>query len=71
MTEFKQHFGKYSELSQTEDILVLKNGKPYYRIVAANSTNSWESFFDKYEGIMREEDVDLNDPVAAGILGKL
>ena len=71
MTEFKQHFGKYSDLSQTEDILVLKNGKPFYRIVSANSPNSWESFFEKYEGSMREEDVDLSDPIAAGILRKL
>ena len=71
MTEFKQHFGKYSELSQTEDILVLKNGKPYYRIVSVNSSNSWESFFEKYEGSMREADVDLSDPIAAGILRKL
>ena len=71
MTQFKQEFGKYSKLSQSEDILVLKNGKPYYRIVSVNSPNSWETFFDKYEGSMREEEVDLSDPIAAGIIGKL
>lgn len=71
MTQFKQQFGKYSELSQTEDILVLKNGKPFYKISSVNSKNSWESFFEKYEGIIKEEDLDLNDPITAGILGKL
>ena len=29
MTQLKKEFGKYFKLSQTEDILVLKNGKPY------------------------------------------
>ena len=71
MTQFKQQFGKYSKLSQDEDILVLKNGKPYFRIVSANSKTSWESFFDKYEGLTNEKDVDLNDPIAARIIGKL
>ena len=71
MTQYKQQLGKYSELSQSEDILVLKNGKPYFRIVAVSKPNSWESFFDKYEGIIKEEDVDLGDPITAGILGKL
>ena len=71
MTQFKQQFGKYSDLSQTEDILVLKNGKPFYKITSVNSKNSWESFFDKYEGSMNEKDVDLSDPIAAGIIGKL
>ena len=71
MTQFKQQFGKYSELSQSEDILVLKNGKPYMKIMSATSSNSWESFFEKYEGSMSEKDVDLNDPIAAGIIGKL
>lgn len=71
MTQYKKEFGKYSELSQTEDILVLKNGKPYIKITSAKSSNSWESFFDKYEGIVKEEDLDLNDPITAGIIGKL
>ena len=71
MTQLKQELGKYSELSQSEDILVLKNGKPLFKMVSASSSNSWESFFDKYEGITNEEDVDLNDPIAAGIIGKL
>ena len=71
MTQLKQELGKYSELSQSEDILVLKNGKPFFRMISANSPNSWESFFDKYEGSMNEEDVDLSDPIAAGIIGKL
>ena len=71
MTQYKQQFGKYSELSQSEDILVLKNGKPYFRIVSVNKPNSWESFFEKYEGIINEEDLNLNDPITAGILGKL
>ena len=71
MTQFKRQFGKYSELSQSEDILVLKNGKPYYRISSVKSANSWETFFDKYEGSMNEKDVDLSDPIAAGIVGKL
>ena len=71
MTQFKQQFGKYSDLSQTEDILVLKNGKPFYKISSVRSPNSWESFFDKYEGSMNEKDVDLSDPIAEGIIGKL
>ena len=71
MTQYKKEFGKYSELSQTEDILVLKNGKPYIKITSAKESNSWESFFDKYEGIVKEEDLDLNDPITAGIIGKL
>ena len=71
MTQLKQELGKYSELSQKEDILVLKNGKPFFRIVSVNSSNSWESFFDKYEGSMEEKDVDLSDPISAGIIGKL
>ena len=71
MTQYKKQLGKYSELSQSEDILVLKNGKPYFHIVAVNKPNSWESFFDKYEGLIKEEDLDLNDPITAGILGKL
>ena len=71
MTQLKKQFGKYFELSQTEDIFVLKNGKPYSRISNAKNSNSWESFFEKYEGTMNEEDVDLNDPIAAGIIGKL
>lgn len=71
MTQLKKQFGKYFELSQTEDILVLKNGKPYSRISNAQVSNSWESFFEKYEGIIKEEDLDLNDPITVGILGKL
>jgi len=71
MTQYKQQLGKYSELSQSEDILVLKNGKPFFRIIGVNKPNSWESFFEKYEGIVKEEDLDLNDPITAGILGKL
>lgn len=71
MTQYKKELGKYSELSQAEDILVLKNGKPYIKITSAKKSNSWESFFDKYEGILKEEDLDLNDPITAGIIGKL
>jgi len=32
---------------------------------------NWEEFFNEYEGIFKEEDLDLNDPITAGILGKL
>ena len=70
-TEFKEQFGKYIELGTKEDILVTKNGKPLVRIVSADTKPSWESFFDKYEGFIKEEDVDLSDPIAAGIIGKL
>ena len=70
-TEFKENFGKYLELGQKEDILVTKNGKPLVRIVSAKGSSSWNDFFDKYEGIVKEEDLDLNDPITAGILGKL
>lgn len=71
MTQYKKELGRYSALSQKEDILVLKNGKPYMTVRAAKKSNSWESFFDKYEGIIKEEELDLNDPITAGILGKL
>ena len=56
-TEFKENFGKYLELGRKEDILVTKNGKPLVRIVSAKRSSSWEEFFDKYEGIIKEEDL--------------
>ena len=70
-TEFKENFGKYLELGSKEDILVTKNGKPFVRIMSANGSSTWESFFDKYEGSMDEKEIDLSDPIAAGIVGKL
>lgn len=70
-TEFKEQFGKYLKLGTKEDILITKNGKPLVKLVSVNGSSIWGSFFDEYEGSMDENDVDLSDPIAAGIVGKL
>ena len=70
-TQFKEQFGKMLELALTEEILVTKNGKPFVRILSAKGSATWEDFFNEYEGSMNEKDVDISDPIAAGIIGKL
>jgi len=68
-TEFKTQFGKYLELSNKEDILITKNGKPFATITAVKS-NNWNDFFDEWAGTIDEKDVDLDDPRIAHMLGK-
>jgi len=65
-TEFKENLGKYMMLSLKEEVLITKNGKPFTKLVGIK-TSTW----DDLEGILNEEDLDLNDPKTAGILKKL
>ena len=52
-----------------------KTSKNDNKIVAnityVDARPSWNDFFGKYEGTMKEEGLDLSDPITAGILGKL
>lgn len=36
-TEFKKHFGKYSELAKNEEIIVTSFGKAIFKLIPANS----------------------------------
>lgn len=69
-TEFKKNFGKYAEISHKEGLTVTKNGKIYF------STNPpkcdpLEKFLEDCTGIIKEEDLDMDDPRIAGMLRKL
>ena len=65
-TEFKENFGKYLSLCSTEDIVITKNGK-----IAGTLSNRKRSTWSDYRGILREEDLDMNDPKTQKIFGLL
>ena len=62
-TEFKENLGKYLELCSTEDVVITKNGK-----VAGVLSNTHKGGWGELRGILKEENLDLNDPKTAGIL---
>ena len=62
-TEFKENFGKYLSLCATEDIVITKNGK-----IAGILSNKQKSGWSEFRGILKEENIDLNDTKTAGIL---
>ena len=62
-TEFKENLGKYLDLCSTEDVVITKNGK-----IAGVLSNKQKSGWSELRGILKEEDLDLNDPKTAGIL---
>ncbi len=43
-TEFKQNFGKYLVLAQSEDIEITKNGKTAARLTSAQARRSTKDF---------------------------
>ena len=69
-TEFKTNFGKYLLLGSKEEIAITKNGK-LVATLTPPKTDSFEDFLDSITGLGSEEDLDLNDPRVAGVLGKL
>ena len=62
-TEFKENFGKYLALCSKEDVVITKNGK-----IAGTLSNKQKSGWDELRGILKEENIDLNDTKTAGIL---
>lgn len=69
-TEFKTNFGKYLALASKEEIAITKNGK----IIATMTPpkhDALEDFLESCTGIIKEEDLDLEDPRIAHMLGKL
>lgn len=69
-TELKNNLGKYLELMQKEEIAIYKHGK-YIGSLNGPKNEKLDAFFDKYTGIFKEGDEDLNDPRIAKMLGKL
>ena len=69
-TELKNNLGKYLELMQKEEIVIYKRGK-YIGSMKGPKIEQLDVFFDKYTGIFKEDDNDLNDPRIAKIIGKL
>lgn len=69
-TEFKTNFGKYLKLANKEQIAITKNGKIITTMFPPKN-DEWDDFFNEFTGIAKEEDVDLNDPRIAHMLGKL
>ena len=65
-TEFKENLGKYLALCAVEDVIITKNGT-----IAGTLSNRKRSTWSDFRGILKEEDLDLNDPKTAGILKKL
>ena len=59
-TEFKENFGKYAKLGQTEEIKVTLRGKPVFRIVAEEQRlrKEWDSLFGSLPKEAYDEEVD-------------
>lgn len=69
-TEFKTNFGKYLALASKEEIAITKNGK----VIATMNppkNDPLEHFIESCSGIVNEEDLDLDDPRIAHMLGVL
>ena len=58
-TELKNNLGKYIELSQTEDVYITKNGKPYSKLtnVLSNAIDDLLSL----GGIFKDSDLTIDD----------
>ena len=65
-TEFKKNLGKYLTLCSSEDIIITSHGK-----IKGTLSNRKKSTWSDFRGILKEEDLDFNDPKTAGIYGKL
>lgn len=70
MTQLKENLGYYTELSRKEEVRITKNGK-YITTLGIQKSDAFEDFLISIKGILKEEDLDLNDPKTAGILRKL
>ena len=70
MTQLKENLGYYTELSRKEEVRITKNGK-YLTTLGVQKSDSFEDFVTSITGILKEEDLDLNDPKTAGIFKKL
>ncbi|ERM90703.1 MULTISPECIES: type II toxin-antitoxin system Phd/YefM family antitoxin [Caldanaerobacter] len=62
-TEFKNNVGKFLKLSEKEDILILKNGKPVAKLTAV-SKNEKEIAYDRLLEMIKKskpvtEEIDL------------
>lgn len=69
-TELKSNLGKYLDMMTREEIAITKNGK-YIGSLVPPKNEKLDSFFEKYTGIINEEEADLSDPRLARMLGKL
>ena len=58
-TEFKNNLGKYLELGEKQEILIMKNGRVRTRLVPA--TIDVEKTLDELQGILKGADFDLDD----------
>ena len=67
--EFEKKLKFYLIDATKEDLIVTLHGKPFIKISSALDPDI--SFWEKYEGIIKEEDLDLDDPKTLGILKKL
>ena len=67
--EFEKNLKLYLIDATKEDCIVTLNGKPFIRLSSALDPDI--SFWEKYRGIIKEEDLDLEDPKILGILKKL
>ncbi len=66
-TEFENNVGLYLMKAVKEDYIIYLRGQPLVRITDA--TDKSESFFHKYCGIIKEEDIDYDDPRIRHMLG--
>lgn len=58
-TELKKNLGKYIELSQTEDIYITKNGKPYSKLSSALN-NAIDDLLS-LSGIFKDSELTIDD----------
>ena len=66
-TEFENNVGLYLMKATKEDYIIYYHGKPLVRLTDA--TDRSESFFHKYRGIVKEEDIDYDDPRIRHMVG--
>lgn len=71
-TEFKNNVGKYLRISQSEDVIILRNGKPVSKLVSINKeeaplTKSLAGVLKHMGDIeldkMKEERIKANDSI--------
>ena len=67
--EFEKNLKLHLIDATKEDYIVTLNGKPFIRLSSALDPDI--SFWEKYRGIIKEDDLDLEDPKILGILKKL
>ena len=68
-TEFKANFGKYLELSQSQDIRVTKRGKEIARVVAPEPKKSRAELVDALFGTLpKEAQYETRDSIREGRL---